>query len=125
MDERAPSADKDALSESLVDIVVETWRFARLFERLLTKLDAGEQSKYRNQLRWFQKQLEQSLNNVGLRTVNIEGQEFDPGIAASALNLEEFGPEDVLIIDQMIEPVVMGPSGLKRTGKVMLRRIEK
>ena len=116
--------DTEALSNSLMDIAVESWRFGRVFERLLMKLDAGEQSRYQSQFRWFQKRLEESMDGAGLRIVNIEGQVFDPGVAASALNLDEFSTDDQLVIDQMIEPVIMGPKGLLRSGKVMLRRIE-
>lgn len=117
--------DTEALSNSLMDIAIESWRFGRVFERLLTKLDAGEQSRYLNQFRWFQKKLEESMDSAGMKIVNIEGQMFDPGVAASALNLDEFNADDQLMIDQMIEPVIMGPQGLLRSGKVMLRRIEK
>lgn len=117
--------DTEALSNSLMDIAIESWRFGRVFERLLTKLDAGEQTRYQNQFRWFQKRLEESMDSAGMRIVNIEGQMFDPGIAASAINLDEFRAGDQLMIDQMIEPVIMGRQGLLRSGKVMLRRIEK
>ena len=121
-DNQAP--DTEALSNSLMDIAVESWRFGQVFDRILSKLDAGEQSRYQNQFRWFQKRIEESMDSAGLRIVNIEGQAFDPGVAASALNLDEFGTDDQLVIDQMIEPVIMGPKGLLRSGKVMLRRIE-
>ena len=107
-----------------MDIAVESWRFGRVFDRSMKKLDAGEQSRYQNQFRWFQKRIEESMDSAGLRIVNIEGQAFDPGVAASALNLDEFSTDDQLVIDQMIEPVIMGPKGLLRSGKVMLRRIK-
>jgi hypothetical protein len=59
-----------------------------------------------------------------LKLVNVEGQPFDPGIAASAMNLGDFAPEDALLVDQMVEPIVMGPNGLKRQGTVMLRKAQ-
>ena len=31
-------------------MAIETWRFERVADRLLTKLDAGEQQRYRNQV---------------------------------------------------------------------------
>jgi hypothetical protein len=39
------------------------WRFARLFSRLVNKLDAGESTRYVNQLRYFQKKVEESLES--------------------------------------------------------------
>ena len=45
-------------------------------------------------------------------------------MAVSALNIEDFDAEDTLLIDQMVEPIIMGPDGLLRSGTVMLRKIE-
>ena len=113
-----------ALKKSLLDLAVESWRFGRLFDRLLLKLDAGEQGRYRGQLGWFQRKLEDSLTDAGLRIVNVEGHAFDPGMAATPLNLEEFGSDDALVVDQMLEPIIMGPDGVVRTGTVTLRKVE-
>ena len=114
----------EALTQSLLDISVESWRFGKLFDRLLTKLDAGEQGRYRNQFRWFQKKLDESLGAAQLRVVNVEGLPFDPGMAASPLNIDEFDPQDVLIVDQMLEPILMGPDGVVKTGTVTLRKVQ-
>mgnify|MGYP003663365109 CR=1 FL=1 len=113
----------DQLEQSLIDVAVESWRFARLFSRVVNKLDAGEATRYVNQLRYFQKKVEESLEASGLKIVNVEGQPFDPGIAASALNIGDFGPDDELLVDQMVEPIIMGPEGLRKQGTVMLRKV--
>jgi hypothetical protein len=114
------SVESAQLERSLIDIAVESWRFSRLFARLVGRLDAGESSRYVNQLRYFQKKLEESLEASGLRLVNVEGQPFDPGMAASALNIGDFGPDDVLVVEQMVEPIIMSPEGLRKQGTVML-----
>ena len=111
------------LEGSLIDIAVESWRFSRLFSRVLDKLDAGESGRYVNQLRYFQKKVEGSLESSGLKIVDVEGQIFDAGMAASALNIGDFGPDDELLVDQMVEPIIMGPEGLKKSGTVMLRKV--
>lgn len=123
MDEGARSSS-ETLMKSLLDVAVESWRFGRLFDRLLLKLDAGEQGRYRSQFRWFQRRLEDSLTDAGLRIVNVEGQSFDPGMAATPMNIDEFAPGDTLIVDQMLEPIIMGADGVVRTGTVTLRRAE-
>lgn len=113
----------DQLERSLIDIAVESWRFSRLFSRVVSKLDAGEAGRYVNQLRYFQKKVEESLDASGLKLVNVEGQPFDPGMAVSALNIGDFGPDDQLLVDQMVEPIIMGPEGLRKQGTVMLRKV--
>ena len=116
--------EHDRLEQSLIDIAVESWRFSRLFGKVVNKLDAGEAGRYLSQLRYFQKKVEDNLASSGLRLVNVEGHPYDPGMAASALNLGDFGPDDVLLVDQMVEPIIMGSDGLRKQGTVMLKKVE-
>lgn len=116
--------DSEQIEQSLIDVAVESWRFSRLFARVVSKLDAGESGRFLNQMRYFQKKVEESLNANGLKLVNVEGLPYDAGVAASALNLDDFAADDHLIVDQMLEPIVMGPNGLRREGSVMLRKVE-
>jgi hypothetical protein len=118
-----PDDINNQLERSLIDVAVESWRFARLFSRVVNRLDAGESTRYVNQLRYFQKKVEDNLCANGLKLVNVEGQPYDPGMAASALNIEDFGPDDELLVDQMVEPIIMGPEGLRKQGTVMLRKV--
>lgn len=121
MEESAPRVQGQA-SEGLLILASESWRFARLFSRVLEKLDAGEGQRYENQLRYFLKRVDESLQAANLRLVNLEGQAYDPGIAATALNIADFEPEDRLVIEQMIEPIVMGPDGIVKAGTVLLKK---
>ena len=116
------TSESDRLEASLIDVAVESWRFSRLFAKVVSKLDAGEAVRYANQVRYFQKRVDESLEAAQLKLVNVEGQPFDPGIAASAMNLGDFEPDEALFVDLMVEPIVMGPDGLKRQGTVMLRK---
>jgi len=113
----------DQLERSLIDMAVESWRFSRLFARVVNKLDAGEAGRYVNQLRYFQRKVEETLDENGLKLVNVEGLQFDPGMAASAINIEDFEPDDTLLVDQMLEPIIMGADGLKKSGTVTLRKV--
>ena len=108
----------------IINIAIETWRFRRVVERLLTKLGATEQERYQNQLRWFEKKLKEFLEQVGWQIVDVEGQPFDPGMAATPLNIEDFDAEDSLMVDQMLEPIIMGKGELVKTGTVMLKKEE-
>jgi hypothetical protein len=98
----------EQLERSLIDISVESWRFSRLFGKVVSKLDAGESGRYINQIRYFQKKVEENLDSNGLKLVNVD----------------DFGPDDVLLVDQMLEPIIMGPKGLRKQGTVMLRKVE-
>lgn len=112
------------VEKALIEMSVESWRFSRVYVRLLSKLDAGETTRFVNQFRYFTKRIEDSLETANLKLVNVEGHPYDPGLAATAINLGDFGPDDVLLVDQMVEPIIMGPDGLVRPGTVMLRKAE-
>jgi len=112
----------EVLTQSVINMAVESWRIGKVFERVLMKLDAGEQTRYKSQFRWFIKKVEESLEASRLQIVNIEGHPFDPGMAATPLNIEEFDANDRLIVDQMLEPIIMGREGLVKTGTVTLRK---
>lgn len=88
------------MEQSLIDIAVESWRFSRLFGKVVSKLDAGESGRYINQLRYFQKKVEECLESNGFKLVNVEGLPYDAGVAASAINIDDFGADDHLIVDQ-------------------------
>ena len=118
------TSPQDTFIKTLIDLSVESWRFTRLFSRLLSKLDAGEATRYLNQYRYYIKKLEESLEPYGLKLVNLEGQLYDTGMAASALNLGDFEPDDKLLVDQMVEPIIMGADGVVRTGTIMLRKAQ-
>jgi hypothetical protein len=122
--EKQATSGNDAAREALIDLSIEGWRFARVFGRLLPKLDAGEERRYGNQKHYFEKRIESGLRQFGLSIISLEGQPYDPGMAVSALNIGDFGPDDTLAIEQMVEPVVMGPDGLVRGGTVMLAKVD-
>ena len=116
--------DPKVLTISILNMAIESWRFGKVFKKIMTKLDAGEQTRYKSQYRWFSKKVEEALERTGFRIINVEGHPFDPVMAATPLNIDEFDTNDTLIVDQMIEPIIMGKEGLVKTGTVTLRKIE-
>lgn len=107
--------------ELLIDLAVESWRLCRIFQKSIDARDIRAAGRQSNQVRYFQRKLDDSLAPLGLRLVALDGHPYDTGMAATALNAADFGPEDTLYVDQMMEPIVMGPDGVRRTGTMMLR----
>lgn len=122
MEQPDPAERSALLEQSLMNVAVESWRFARLFGRLVSRLESVESTRYVNQFRYFTKRLEENLEQAGMRIVNLEGLPYDTGAAATAINVADFSPEDALIVDQMLEPIIMGTEGLLRPGTVTLRK---
>ena len=116
--------DREQLETVLIDLAVDGWKMSRLFARVVNKLDAGESQRYVGQIRYYLKRLTETLAAADLTLVDLEGQPYDAGLAVTALNLDEFDTPVELAIEQMVEPVVMGPEGLRRLGVVTVRRVE-
>lgn len=112
------------MQDIVLNMTIESWRFSRVFESVLLKLDVEDQSRHKSQLRWFTKKVDEALDSAELKIVNVEGHSFDPGMAATPLNIEDFEPSDRLVVDQMIEPIIMGKEGLVKTGTVILKKVE-
>ena len=108
----------------IVDLAIDSWRFARLFAKVLTKLDAGEAGRYLSQYDYFKEKLNTNLAMGGLKLVDLAGQPYDAGMPVKILNMEDFTANDTLLIDQMIEPVVMGNDGLVREGTAMVGKVK-
>jgi hypothetical protein len=104
-------------------MAVDSWRFALACEKAASKLCGRDRARFEGQLAVFGKKMEEALGAIGMRIVNIEGTPFDPGIAATPLNIEDFESGDELAVDRMTEPIIMGKDGLVRMGSVSLRKI--
>lgn len=121
---RQTTFDHEGIKQALVAIAIESWRIANATANREIDILTGHSSRHKSQVNWFIKQVKSSLEEVGLRLVTIAEQVFDPGMAVKPINIQEFKEGDILIVDQMIEPIVMGPEGLIRIGTVILRRAE-
>ena len=118
--------DTKVYEETIIKLITENWRLTKLFQKVTSKLDVSEQNRYVNQLRYFQKTIENSLQDVNMKTIYLEGQMYDSGMAVSPMNIDEFEQKDQLIIDQVLEPLIMGNDGnIKKQGLVNLRKAKK
>ena len=118
-------SQNEALTKSIGDIASELYRFRRVFSKAISKLDADEQGKYMSQFAWFSKRVDKAVDSAGLRILDVKGQLFDPGMAVTALNIEDFDTVDELYIEQMMEPIIMKGDSIQKTGTVILGRVEK
>ena len=113
------------LQNSLVAIAAETFRFQHVYSKVLSKLDIDEQAKYSSQFTWFTKKVTKALDEAGLRIVDVNGQLYDPGMAVTPLNIEDFETEDILFVVQTMEPIIMQDNAVIKTGTVILGRVDK
>ena len=111
--------------ESLIEIACEHHRFKRVFAKAISKLDIEEQNKYSSQFAWFSKKVVKALDEASLKIVNVDGQLYDPGMAVTPLNIEDFETDDILYVEQTMEPIIMQEDTVVKTGTVILGRVQK
>ena len=70
------------------------------------------------------KKLSENAAKAGIKIKEYEaGEPFDTGMAVTTVNMDEFAPEEALVIEQMLEPIIMNREGqILQTGTVLLRR---
>ncbi len=109
----------------IIDLILESWRFSRVFNNMLAKLsDYKEYTRYQGRYLYFRKKLDEILDSAGLRIVEIPpGTDYDIGMAAIPINLEDFDSDDGLKIEQMLEPIIMQDSSVIKIGKIILKKI--
>ena len=117
--------DIEKLQSSIVAIASELYRFQRVFEKAVSKLEIDERGKYMSQFAWFSKKVVKALEKADLKLLNLEGQLYDPGMAVTPLNIDEFETDDQLYILQTIEPIIMKDNKVYKTGTVILGRAVK
>ena len=114
--------DFSQLQSSLVTIASETFRVSKVFEQVLSKLETDDQQKYSSQFAWFFKRVTKALDQSDIKMISLEGKQYEAGDAITPLNIGDFSPDEVLIIQQMIEPIIISNGTILKTGTALLER---
>ena len=113
----------ESILTALVEIIIESYRLEKAFKRLVNKIDFSEHTRYTNQIAWFDKKILEATEGVGLRIIDLEGKIFDEGMPVTPLNIDEFGIDDTLVIEHMLEPTIVFDDKIYRTGTAILGRV--
>ena len=112
----------EKLKNNLISIASELFRFQQVFAKAISKLEVDERNKYSSQYAWFSKKVLKALDDSGLRVIGVDGQLYDPGMAVTPLNLEDFEANDILYVEHTMEPIIMEGDTVIKTGTVLLGR---
>lgn len=55
-----------------------------------------------------------------MKIIDLEGQDYDAGMAVSAINIDDFDESEELYIDQVLSPLIMSEKGIEQMGTVIL-----
>jgi hypothetical protein len=113
------------INDNFIEFVVEIWRLPKFFKKLIAKQDLEDQQKYTSQFNWSNKKFQNFFQQIGFSFPEFEGMPFDAGMPLTPINLSDFSSEDELIIEQVLEPVIMGGGKIIKTGTVILKKADK
>ncbi|WAP70058.1 hypothetical protein [Jiella pelagia] len=107
---------------SLGALAIEYWKLCGAFERAIALAPEGQRGRLESQARYASERLGAILGNHDMSVVDFDGRTFEVGLAAVAVNVDEFSADDVLVVERTLEPaVVIGTTPLA-SGRVYLRK---
>ncbi len=108
------------ITQDLADFVVDYWKIARGLEKTATLLQKMESKRLLSQVKYANRQLSAYADRFGFRIVEFDGLDFEPGMAASADNFDDFEHEAVLVVTKTIEPAIVREMSVVRQGRVIV-----
>ena len=116
--------------QPIPEMAVEVWRFLRAHERAVLALPPEKRENVSPKARTesafcdILRPLLEILAGNGIRLVVYEDVDYEPGYPVDAVNAEEMGDSDDLVMSETLEPVLMRDGKVLRFGRVFLARKE-
>lgn len=106
----------EAARSQIAEIAGDAWRLAKLLERVERKLQGADRDRCRIRREDCLNKLKRSLADFGVRLIDLEGRDYEAGVAIEPVGMDRFPGRRDWVIEAMIEPIVMGPNGLIKQG---------
>lgn len=104
----------------LAGLFVDYWKLARGSARAADLLQEADSKRLLSQVKYATRQLNEYAERYGFRIVEFDGLAFEPGMAASADNADDFEDEELLVVTRTIEPAIVYDMRVIRTGRVVV-----
>lgn len=113
--------NNENMQNVLVTLASEITRFQSVCERITPELEVEQRGKFTKKANYFFKQVLNAFSKCGIKTIiYANGSAYDIGMAVTPLNIDEFQPNDRLVITQTLEPTIMLNDTVVKQGTVIL-----
>lgn len=112
--------------DAMIDFMCETIRFVKSMQKSsLALFDETYKKRTDSALNRMKKKIQGIQEVLNVECIDFLGSPFSVEIPVEALNAEDFGENDVLVICETIEPTVKekDSSNIIRNGKVLVKAI--
>lgn len=110
------SNDKD----TAVQLCVEFWKLAKAAAKTVELLDETQGRKLSSQIKFSERQLATLAAGLEIKIVDFDGEDFHPGLAASADNEDDFEAETDLVVTKTLEPAIVSGMSVLKSGRVLV-----
>ncbi|NRB17503.1 MAG: hypothetical protein HRU33_08020 [Rhodobacteraceae bacterium] len=107
-------------TDAVALLCVEFWKLTQATKKAIERLPNGDGRRLEGQLKYSQRQLVTLLDQLGLKLIEFDGEEFHAGLSASADNAEDFADGVGLVVAKTLEPTIMEDMKVIRTGRVLV-----
>lgn len=120
-------SERDKVLEAFAALASASADFIRASGDLDPK-DEKSIIRWSSKFSFFERYWNEVLEKAGVTSLDIVGQEYSPGLQVEALNLEDFGPDEVLVIEEVLKPLLVYKGKSQETikllqlGRVVLKR---
>jgi len=111
-------------NSTVAELAVDYWKLLKVCERLMKSLPEDRRKRAGAQFRFSASRLENHLDALGIELVTFEGAQFGPELPAIAVNADDFGNAENLLIEAAIEPAVIMHGKVVQNAQVMLKESE-
>ena len=108
------------IEQTLAGLLVDYWKLARAAGKATNSLPENDAKRLSSQVRYAEKQLQMASKQFGLRLIEFDGEDFNPGMAATADNFDEFDEETSLLVERTLEPTIVNNMRVVRQGRVLV-----
>lgn len=91
----------------IADMITEEYRFCKSYNSLVNKLFQEERQKYVSIMNYHFGKMMDFSERANMKIVSFEGKLYDEGLPVVGLNISDFDKDDLLIVEQTIEPTII------------------
>ena len=106
------------------ELAVDYWKLLKVCERLVKSLPEDRRKRAGAQVRFSASRLENHLDVLGIELLTFEGVQFGPELPAIAVNADDFGNAENLLVESAIEPAVIMHGKVVQNAQVTLKESE-
>ena len=102
-------------------LAVDYWKLLKVCERLVKSLPEDRRKRAGAQVRFSASRLEIHLDALGIELLTFEGLQFGPELPAIAVNADDLGNAENLLVESAIEPAVIMHGKVVQNAQVTLK----